>query len=415
MCDTLGRIFEGYALFGKNSDRSPNEPQVAEYYPAREPAETMLRVTYRTIPQARRTYAVLLSRPTWMWGAEMGVNEHGVCIGNEAVFTRGAYGKDGLTGMDLVRLALERADSAEAARDCIIELLERYGQGGNCGFDHKFYYDNAFLIMDRKQLFVLETAGKHWVYRETDRASISNRLSIGTDGTAYSDAPCDFKKRYTEPVYTYFSGSAKRKQQTGRCLDDMTCLSDVFSALRSHADRHGGSLAKHSVGSACMHAGGLVGDHTTASMAVRLADDDAIDVYLTGGSLPCVSLYKPWRFGTEPTAPVFAAGDLAAEADWLLREKRTRSYFGKRMSEGYYAARDALETAWLSAAKNADDAAMAQLSAKALEEELAFYADYPTETFSEERCSHGYHAYWKKKNALLGCPRDEKSGKQLPR
>ena len=110
-----------------------------------------------------------------------------------------------------------------------------------------------------------------------------------------------------------------------------------------------------------------------------------------------------------------ADAEKRAEADWLLREKRTRSYFGKRMSEGYYAARDALETAWLSAAKNADDAAMAQLSAKALEEELAFYADYPTETFSEERCSHGYHAYWKKKNALLGCPRDEKSGKQLPR
>ena len=37
MCDTLGRVVnEGLALFAKNSDRSPNEPQVIEYRPARD-------------------------------------------------------------------------------------------------------------------------------------------------------------------------------------------------------------------------------------------------------------------------------------------------------------------------------------------------------------------------------------------
>jgi len=161
MCDTLGRILcPDLALFAKNSDRSPNEPQVIEYRPARDHREKDLRATYLTIPQAPHTYATLLSRPAWMWGAEMGVNEHGVCIGNEAVFTKGRYASAGLTGMDLVRLALERASSARQAADLILELLEQHGQGGNCGYDHNFFYDNAFLILDRREIWLLETAGK---------------------------------------------------------------------------------------------------------------------------------------------------------------------------------------------------------------------------------------------------------------
>jgi dipeptidase len=86
-----------------------------------------------SVPEAAPRAEVVLSRPAWMWGAEMGVNEHGVAIGNEAVFTRLPVAERGLLGMDLVRLALERARSADDALELVTYALARHGQGGSAG------------------------------------------------------------------------------------------------------------------------------------------------------------------------------------------------------------------------------------------------------------------------------------------
>ncbi|HPA39977.1 MAG TPA: carcinine hydrolase/isopenicillin-N N-acyltransferase family protein, partial [Phenylobacterium sp.] len=181
----------GATLFAKNSDRERNEAQVLEIHPRRRRSDSgRMRLTYLSIPEVEETHAVLISRPFWMWGAEMGANEHGVVIGNEALHARtGAQRRRALTGMDLLRLALERAATAAEAVEVIISLLEQYGQGGDCGHLNRFYYNNGFIIADAGQAYVLETAGRWWAVQQVRTTrSLSNAYSITTDHDRISPA-----------------------------------------------------------------------------------------------------------------------------------------------------------------------------------------------------------------------------------
>ncbi|MBE6919076.1 MAG: peptidase U34 [Ruminococcaceae bacterium] len=400
MCDTLGRLLSGSAVFAKNSDRSPNEIQLTEFYPARSGLSGELACTYITVPQASETYSVLLSRPGWMWGAEIGVNEFGLCIGNEAVFTKGAYGKTGLTGMDLLRLALERCRNAQDAVSLITELLQQYGQGGNCGYDHDFYYDNAFLIMDRTALYVLETCGKEWVCKQYSSVSISNRLSIGADGDRYSGAVCDFCKKHTEPIYTTFSGSGHRKAQTARFLGAEEPLAGCMAALRSHDHGVADPFAKGTVSSACMHYGGMIGDHTTASMVVSLEANRTI-VWTTGSSAPCVSLFKPWLFGCEAVLPVTSSGSTDGAAYWLDAEHFRRSLLGKRLPKEFYTQRDTIQQRWLLQAAQTSATDFPAFSRTCLAEEAEFFRIWRNRILPGSACGAGFRKRWEKKNQIL--------------
>ena len=68
MCDTFVALQsvteDGSVIFGKNSDREPNEAQVLEYHPAKSYRDgDQVSCTYITIPQAKETRPVILSRP----------------------------------------------------------------------------------------------------------------------------------------------------------------------------------------------------------------------------------------------------------------------------------------------------------------------------------------------------------------
>jgi secernin len=167
MCDVLVALgaatADGITRFAKNSDRPEDERQVLEHHPARR--EDATRTTYLTIPGAAGpTLATVLSRPAWMWGAEHGVNEAGVAAGNATVFTTldPRRAPAALTGMDLVRLALERATTAAEAVELIGRLIDEHGQGGSGHEGAERPYWSSFLVADPGAAFVVETSGRGW-------------------------------------------------------------------------------------------------------------------------------------------------------------------------------------------------------------------------------------------------------------
>jgi secernin len=135
-CDTFvyvgGLNGPAHTIFGKNSDRPADEEHEVVTFPAATHAPgSVVKCTHISIPQAEATLAVVLSRPRWLWGCEMGANEKGVVGGNEAVSSVLAddLGDQArLLGMDLLRLALERGGTAREAVQHCCKLLEEHGQ-----------------------------------------------------------------------------------------------------------------------------------------------------------------------------------------------------------------------------------------------------------------------------------------------
>ncbi|MCC6849452.1 MAG: hypothetical protein IT294_13205 [Deltaproteobacteria bacterium] len=292
MCDTLVRVEPGRVLFAKNSDREPDEPQALEWLPRRTGLTGDVRCTHIAIPEVPATHALVLSRPVWMWGGEMGVNEHGVAIGNEAVFTKAPVPRDGgLTGMDLLRLALERAATAEEAVDVVSTLHARHGQGGRCGYEQRgMRYFSSFLIADPSGAFVLETAGRDTaVERVRGARSISNGLTIP-----------GFAERHGDALKTAVTGCRFRRPRTEAGAARATGPADLARTLRDHGESRWPSYDwyRGAVCAPCMHAGGLLGgSQTTASLVVDLAPS-AVRCWATATSTPCLAVFKPFTVAT---------------------------------------------------------------------------------------------------------------------
>ena len=324
MCDTLAVKRDGAIWFAKNSDREPDEAQRVEVYPAvaDDPAKTV-RCTYIEIAQTPQRRGLVLSRPQWMWGAEMGVNDAGVAIGNEAVFSKRIMRRgEALLGMDMVRLGLERAASAREAVDVITSLLEHYGQGGGAGYhDRNFRYDNSFLIADAQEIHVLETAGRDWVLKEAiDGWSISNGYTLREDYDRSSRQVIgDFKEKNEALAMPLLARAESRRAAMSELMKPGSAkmsLALLAGGLRKHAA--GDGFSRGSNRDVCMHAGGILRPHaSTASMVACLKTGDAPAIAFTGTPHPCISLFKPASFTTDNLTAceetLFARGAAAAK------------------------------------------------------------------------------------------------------
>jgi dipeptidase len=344
VCDTIVVVESGRVLFAKNSDRDPNEAQLLDWQPRRtHEAGGRLRCTWIEIDQVAETNAVLLSRPFWMWGAEIGANEHGVVIGNEAVFTDQPYANVGLTGMDLLRLALERATTAAAAVEVITDLLGQHGQGGGCGHEKRsFTYHNSFIVADPHTAFVLETAGSLWAVEPVAGArSISNGLTIA----GFAD--------HADRLHTHFSRCRTRQAITQGAAARATTAADLMTVLRDHGT--GGPVPAYSpltgaMAAPCMHAGGVAAaSQSTASWVAELRPGGPHQHWVTATSAPCTGVFKPVRvtqpldLGPEPT------DRFDDRSLWWRHERLHRRVMTDpgRLLPLYAGARDELEARWM--------------------------------------------------------------------
>lgn len=247
MCDTLCVRTGAGMVFAKNSDRPPDEAQVVLAHTARRPGD-FLDTQYLRIPDAG-ALALVGSHPTWLWGLEHGVNDHGVAIGNERVWTidNPRAQSAGLIGMDLVRLGLERGTSAGAALDAMTAALTAHGQGGSGEHHHSEPYFSSFLIADARDGWVLETSARTWAARPVGNgAAISNRITISTDWTVASPdvAPgADFDHWRSRTIRT--SIADHRLAATTACIASRspggpqtlgTAAARVVAALRDHGN-----------------------------------------------------------------------------------------------------------------------------------------------------------------------------------
>ena len=325
MCDTLFAAAEvtrnKTAIFAKNSDRPPNEAQYLAWFPAQTHIAGMkVQCTYLEIPQVRETHTVLLSKPFWMWGGEMGVNQYGLAIGNEAVFSKVPANKSpALLGMDLLRLALERAVIPTEAIGVIVDLLEEYGQGGNCEQKGELYYHNSFLIADPEETWVLETVDKHWAACEvTPIYSISNILTIEDQwdqsssgfqdytlkkNFARSKEEINFSRNYSDFLYTTFSDARRRCARTQDLLTATAgniTVQTMGKILRDHLV-HPDPVKGLAGADICMHAsfGPIRVSQTTGSMIVSLEERNPL-VFTTGTAAPCTGLFKPYWVDAPP-------------------------------------------------------------------------------------------------------------------
>ncbi len=313
MCDTFVALpsatLEKTTLFAKSADCEVNEANALARIPRRQHVKgEAVRITHLVIPQAEETYEILLTKAFWTYGCEIGVNEYGLSMGEEAVFTTQMdEEKDGIIGPDLMRIGLERARNCREAIQIMTELLEKYGQGGNAELKGNSHFDSSYLLSDPDEAYVLETAGREWVAKKVEAvASISNMLGIGRNWDTCSPAAggeiVDWASTYALPEVPATLGSPVRQAITYNSLEAALgniSVKKIFEIMRHHdPGYHPAKAEAHR--NICVHAGPQENRWWQADgVMVTDVGPHGVMAWVTGTSSTCVSIFKPVFLGVD--------------------------------------------------------------------------------------------------------------------
>lgn len=387
-CDTAVAVgtatVDGSVIFAKNSDRQANECQPLFHAPrAEHGGNAVVQCQYIEIPQVETTWEVIGSRPHWLWGFEMGVNEWGVTIGNEAVFSREPDEEVALIGMDLVRLGLERSRTADEAVSVIGELVERYGQGGSCEATHFETYHNSFIVADPQGAWILETAGHRWFARRVrDVAAISNMFTIEGEWDAASPGIADYAREqgwggepfslaaaYARPDAEILTSICRLDRARALLAGGTTITADhMRSQIRDHGDG-GIPEGDRPLPTICMHNAPNWNGETAASLVTVLRPDRprelAVTAWVSFGS-PCLGIFRPVYPFAAGLPPEVERGGAEYDQDspWWVFERLHRAVSrAPSVAELVQGPFGALEARFVEEAAAAEETAARQLHA----------------------------------------------------
>lgn len=336
---------QGEIIFGKNSDRPVNESQPLEYFaPAdHEPGE-MVQCTYMKVPQVKHTYGYIGSRPYNIYGFEHGINEKGLMIGNEAVNGRETPERRwGLIGMDILRLTLERADSAAKAVEIMGELLETYGTGGD-PLIRAQYFNANYIIADYEEAYMFESCQRMWAAKKIEHTGhIGNIYALTDDydmigknviaeaaakGWCRNEERINISQTFSISDCNYEDGEAYfrylRQEELMADREPFT-VKMMMDNLRDHYDPNYRKALPYDIATSkmptiCCHPGGMSGCASAASVACSL-DKDAEEpfkfVYWGSMAPPCCSVFAPkFNIGWIPEELAVADGMYSKESPW---------------------------------------------------------------------------------------------------
>jgi dipeptidase len=353
------------AVFGKNAtadgsvlmchteDPGANACAHLTYWPRKQhPEGAKLELGKETIPQASVTYMYYSSD---MFDYKVynglylnGINEHGVAVTTEAIFTKEAddpVKEGGLTILEIMNLIIERCKTSREGVDLIAEIQKKYGTSG-------WFFEIAYIIADPNEAWIVDATARHWVAKRVpDDGAVfyANELMIEDDYDMASPDLIDYavkrgwcekppagKKINFKQVYGDKLGEAYNKKRQERFelllrpkLGSVT-VNDLMAFVRDHYE---GSVMNYHYPPHAHAIGGhytLCNANTRAAQVWQLRNYMPVDigcVMWIAFSSPCVSVFQPiWAGARGDTPPEYRKGTnkFSLDSAWWAFESLQR-------------------------------------------------------------------------------------------